>query len=157
MGSTCSGNLVAENAPGAARLEWLPANKVQTITADGTYDISAMEIAPGSAAYPQLLKIKTSTHGFYYLSYRKARSDISVPPNTQIPSVFFDGVSVHADELGFTNHLGDPLGPDATVNRLIGVLEDGKSFVDSQASVTVTQVSHGANSAQVTIDIVTCP
>lgn len=157
MGATCAANLVAENAPSVAKLGWLPATQVQEVTADGQYQISALERDPALAGNPQLLKIKTSTHGYYYLSYRKHRSDITVPPSTQIPSPFFSGVSIHADQKGFTGRMGEALPPDATVQRLVGVLKDGESFVDSTAGVTVTQVSSTANVATINIDLATCP
>lgn len=157
MGATCAGNLVAENGPAVAKLGWVPPAKVQTITADGEYKISALEQDPTVAQYPQVLKIKTSAHGYYYLSYRKLRSDINVPPNNQIPSVSFSGTSIHADEKGFTGRMGEALPPDATLQRLVGILEDGKSFVDSASSVTVTQVDRRTNVVTVNVDIATCP
>ncbi|HEV7731498.1 MAG TPA: NPCBM/NEW2 domain-containing protein [Candidatus Binatia bacterium] len=151
MGSTPVSNYLVVNAPIALRAGWVPAGAVQVVTANGQYQIGVFDAAPG--ALPQILKIKTANHGWYYLSYRQPVTG-TASQHGQIPDFYFRGVSVHSDGTGFTGPAGAPEDTDLTTSRQFGVLRDGEDFTDPVNGIVVHQVSHGATS--VTVDVTVC-
>jgi hypothetical protein len=59
------------NAAHKNKLGWMPLEKVQTISANGTYRVSPLNADSSSIPYPQVFKIaRPSTSDFYYISYR---------------------------------------------------------------------------------------
>ena len=113
----------------------------QSIVHAGTYQINRLEDVPGSVAYPQVLKLPsssvygTSVSGWpYYFSYKQvAGFDTSV-------GGYANGLSIHRWNGG---------NPAA-----IAALSDGGIFTDSQIGLTVKQLSHDSNT--VTVVITTC-
>ncbi len=127
------------NAPGKIDAGWLPSSAVETVTANGTFNVAAVETAPAPGQV-QALKIKGANGGtdYYYFSYRQA--------------------------LGFSFVLRPQYVATTSVTRWNGVtgartfllanLDDGQAFTDS-SKLRVTQRSHDAMHAYITVSFET--
>lgn len=126
--------LRAFNAPHKVQMGWVPAARVQTVTADGTYTISPLAVTDGSSL--QVLKIhKPDTNEDYYLGYRwPAGSDTGLEPK-------YGGSQVQLHRwLGSSNK-----------TFYLSGLGDGGSFNDPMNGINVTQISHSPSSAAVLV------
>lgn len=131
------------NAPHQEQMGWLDTLKFQTITHNGTYNISPLELDTSKAQYPQILKFpKPDTSDTYYLSYRQP-----IGFDTTLSSTYTKGVNIH-------HYISD----SATRTYFLSSLGDGEIYSDSVNGIIVTQLTH--NSDYVTVDIKlisTCP
>lgn len=135
------------------RLGWL-GNKVQTITADGTYTLSPQE---ESGNNPLALKVlrgidpNSGREWWYYLEMRKAVGFDSSLPTWE--NNFLNGITVHmgTPEYGNSNFLLD-MKPETYDHLLDGALEPGYTFVDSDTGIRIRTDSFSSNNAQVTIE-----
>jgi len=126
------------NAPHREQLGWLPAERVQRITASGTYDLAPLSADPVTVTLPQILKIyKPDTADWYYLSYR-----IGQGFDQNISTAFQGRVSVH-------RYRGDS---SSTKTTLFSPLNDGQSFSDALLGLQVTMVAHSDTAATVRVD-----
>ncbi len=111
---------------------------ITTVTASGTYDVSAMGNTPMVSGAPSALKIAKKDSGdFYYLSYRQVIGDYN-----QLSTTYTKGVNIHRYKgtgYGYTTH--------------IKTLIDGESFTDSANGITVSQVSQGSGYATVEVNV----
>jgi hypothetical protein len=123
------------NAPHKVQMGWLPTNKIVTITGSGTYQVSALEINPASAAFAQtfLINIPGSAES-YYLSYRTA-----LGYDTNLNSFYTGRLQVHRFSSG------------AVITRFISALQDNDTFADTSVGIEVRQTSHDANGCTFTV------
>jgi len=138
-----SWNLYQFNGPHKVAVGWVPSLGVQEVTASGTYTLSSLEAI---SAGTQTLRIpKQDTGEYYYISYRQPSGF-----DTTLPAGLVRGGSVHiADANGTVNtKLLDTTPGDGFGNA---ALSDGALFSDAINGITVTQVSHDANAALLTI------
>lgn len=140
------------NGPEKIGVGWLsPTSQMQTVTTNGAYTITHGET---NEAGIKILKIrKADTNEWYYVSYRKA-----IGFDTNLPSAFLNGASIHIWN-------SDPISPiypvfpqtqliDTTPgdnNALNAPLSDGTSFIDPTNGITVTQMSHTADSVTLNV------
>lgn len=118
-------------APQKLSRGWLPASNVQTVTVGGNYRVALLENARTDI---QALKIVVGTRHFY-CSYRRAVGfDSSLLPQ------YVDKTSVHISD-------------DRGASALYATLGDGESY--SMLNVTVTQTSHDATHAYLTVSFAT--
>jgi len=124
------------DAPHRVQAGWLPAGQVQTLSADGVYAVSALELDPSTAPAPQSLRVfKSDTGEYYYVSYRAG--------------IGFDQVlscCSYLNRLNVHRWAGNK-------TYLVAALDDGQTFTDPVTGFSVTQVSHDnlASSASVHI------
>jgi M6 family metalloprotease-like protein len=118
------------NAPEKERLGWLSDGGVQNVTESGTYTVSELAVPGGVKALK--LAVPGSSTDFYYVSYRTAVGLF----DGKLFSIYVDKTSVHrASSYG--------------ARLLLQNLDDGQSFSDS--GIQITQTSHDATTATVTI------
>jgi hypothetical protein len=126
------------NAPHREQLGWIPAERVQRITASGTYALAPLSADPLTVTSPQILKIyKPDTADWYYLSYR-----IGQGFDRNISTAFQGRLSVH-------RYRGDG---SSTKTTLFSPLNDGQSFSDALLGLQVTMVAHSDTAATVRVD-----
>jgi hypothetical protein len=123
------------NAPHKEQMGWLPSQEITMVTTDGTHEVAPLEIDPLDATIPTALKIfKPDTSEHYYISYRQG---IGFDQNLQQYS-YLDRTSVHQ-----WNAVDN--------TKLLAVLADGESFVDTANGITVTQTIHAADRSTVQV------
>jgi hypothetical protein len=120
------------NAPHKDWMGWLPAARIVDGSAGGTFTISALEMT--NPAYAQVIKVIPASGSPYWLSYRAA---IGYDANLPASYGYFNKLQVHR--------------ADQWISYLITQLDDGNAFVDQGLGLTVTQVSHSADSATVRV------
>jgi hypothetical protein len=109
---------------------------IATVTANGTYDLSAVGNTPMVSGAPTALKIAKKDSGdFYYLSYRQVIGNYN-----QLSTTYTKGVNIH-------RYQGSGYG----YTSLIKALANGESFTDSVNGITVSQVSQGGGYATVEV------
>jgi hypothetical protein len=125
------------NAPHKVQMGWLPTNKIVTITSGGTYQVSALEINPSSAAFAQtfLINIPGSSES-YFLSYRRP-----LGYDTNLNSFYTDRLQIHRFSSG------------AAITRLISALQDTDTFADTAVGFEIRQTSHDASSCTFTVTL----
>ena len=124
------------NTPHKVEMGWIPASRVQSVTATGTYTytVSLSEQTDGLAI--QAVKIpKPDLSGYYYFSYRRPLGF-----DEGLALVFRDKTSVHRWS-----------GVPSDKTFLLAALADGESFTDAANGITVTQQSHDAATATLAI------
>ena len=122
------------NAPHRHQLGWLDSYKVETVTADGSFNIAPLGLNPTLASGPQVIMIpKVDTKEKYYLSYRTP-----VGFDTGVNGMAFERLSVH-------RYPGDG---SMTKTYLVANLEDGQTFEDPVNGIVVTMVSHTSGYAR---------
>jgi len=123
------------NAPHKEQMGWLPSQEITAVTTDGTYEVAPLELDPLDVTIPTALKIfKPDTNEHYYVSYRQG---IGFDENLRQFS-YLDRTSVHQWNA-------------ADNTKLLAVLADGESFVDTANGITVTQTNHTADFAGVQV------
>jgi len=123
------------NAPHKEQMGWLPSQEVTTVTTDGTYEVAPLELNPLDATTTTAIKIfKPDTSEHYYVSYRQG---IGFDENLRQYS-YLDRTSVHQWNA-------------ADNTKLLAVLSDGESFVDTANGITVTQTNHVADHGTVQV------
>jgi hypothetical protein len=150
------------NAPHKIWAGWLPQKAGnggwRTVTADGAYQISPLEMNPASSPpYSKALKIIPPTGNPYFLSYRQpldfdlgwtagqvgkdGRSGTVVDPVPAISAYpFASGVTIHRHS-----------GGTGVQTLEIAVLADNQQFVIPGTGIVIRQTSH--NASQVTVNI----
>lgn len=126
------------------RIGWLTQTQVKEVTTSGTYTVAPFEI-PNDAV--QALKIKRSDgNGYYYLEYRQPLGF-----DKTLPIEATKGVLIHwSRSEGYGNKfLLDPKPADYVREAL----EDGTAFYDQLNNITISQVSHNASAATVSITL----
>ncbi|MEK7558891.1 MAG: hypothetical protein AAB521_01130 [Patescibacteria group bacterium] len=135
------------NAPHKIAMGWIPANRIQAVTTAGVYKIAPLET---SGSDIQAIKIKkTDTDEFYYLSYRQP-----IGLDATLPAGITRGISLHIYPLH--SSVGGDTGlidtsPDDSEVFMNAALADGSSFYDQINNLKVTQLSHDANSAIISV------
>ncbi|MBI4226606.1 hypothetical protein HY612_05845 [Candidatus Roizmanbacteria bacterium] len=126
------------NIPHITKLNWLDPGDVTSVFSKGFYTvkgISSFNLQRGLAVYKD-----NNLH--YYIEYRTPNGYDSLTS----PSAF-DGVLIHTSDQTATNIIDPNPLSDAVDERLT----DGAIFYDKVNNITIRQVSHNANSAQVEI------
>jgi hypothetical protein len=122
------------------QLGWLAAypGSFQSVTASGTYQLLHVGAPASTTGAPRTMRIaKPDSGDYYYLSYRESGGY-----DSGLASTYTQGVSVH-------RYSGSGYSPTS----LVKVLTDGASIVDGPNGIVVSQVSHGAGLATVTITV----
>jgi hypothetical protein len=128
------------NAPHRHQLGWLDSYKVETVTADGSFDIAPLGLDPTLAAGPQVVMIpKADTKEIYYLSYRTP-----VGFDTGVDGMALRRLTIH-------RYKGD-----GSMNKtyLMASLDDGQTFEDPANGIVVTMVSHTTGYVRADVKIV---
>lgn len=137
------------SAPHKASEGWLPSGRIQTVSSDGTYTIYPFE--PSSSNIQALRIAKPDTSEYYYLEYRRPTGFDSA-----LPAGITRGVIGHLfSDYNYTRTYLLDFTPGSAVGWADfddSALSDGATFTDSANSISVTQVSHDANSVVVNID-----
>ena len=123
------------NAPHKVQMGWLPQNKIVTVTASGTHQVSPLETDPSIAPFAQtfLVNIPGSSES-YYLSYRRPIGyDVNLNP------FYLDKLQIHRYSSG------------ASITRFISALADSDTFADPGAGFELRQTSHDANGCTFTV------
>jgi hypothetical protein len=129
------------NAPHQRQTGWLDPGKFQPVSVGGTYTVSPLELGPYDATSPQVLTLaKPDTGDTYYLSYRQP-----IGFDANLSTTYRNGISVHRYKGG------------SAQTYLLASLADGGVFTDAANGITVTQVSHDAQSATVQVQIESGP
>lgn len=134
------------NFPHKAAMGWIPTNRIQTVAADGTYDIAPVETSTSSL---QGLKIsKADTAESYYISFRKA-----IGFDTLLSSTYREGATIHSwnDRPATKTHI-----LCSVVTLSVGVcgsysLQDEEVFYDHINSIAIGQVEHNADNVKVMV------
>lgn len=126
------------------QFNWLPSSSVSQVTTNGDYVIYGDY---ESASAPNILKIsKPNTNESYYLSYRQAKGfDASMPAGETSGAT----IQIWSNTPGsaYTKLLTATPGAANTDSAL----KDGGVFSDSTNGITVTQLSHDAQSVKVRV------
>lgn len=123
------------NAAHAESVGWLPSVGTSSVSAAGTYQLAPLY---GSASGARTLVIpKPDTGENYYLSFRDGSG-----ADATLPSSYKNRLTVHKHS-----------GRASARTYLLGTYGDGQSFVDSANGITVTQLSHDANGARLSISM----
>lgn len=131
MGS--GGALVTLNGAHKAFMGWTPTSKIVS-GGIGTFTISPLQLDPSAAAHPQLVKMtKPNTGETYYFSYRRP-----IGYDTRLSSSYYDKLNVHTQTGGYST--------------FHAALSDGQAYVDSINGLTVTAISHDADSMTFRVD-----
>ena len=115
------------NAPHQDQMGWFDAypNSIGTISSDGTFSLTSLEIDPALATSPQIYKISSPSNGDYYLSYRT-----SVGIYNEISATYEDRISIHRF---------DP--ENIAQSRVVASLAPGESFVEPTLGFTIMPIS----------------
>jgi hypothetical protein len=109
------------------QMGWLPASQVPTLTADGSYDVTPLELTP-DASMPQLLKIDSPDgNGSFYLSYRRP-----IGVDADLCCEYLERLNVHRWTGGGAR------------SYLVATLGDGETFTDEATGFSVQQLGHDA-------------
>ncbi|MCC2677815.1 MAG: peptidase gametolysin [Pseudobdellovibrio sp.] len=119
------------NAPHKIQMGWLPSSKVIQ-GSKGVFEIAPLEVNPALTSLPQVITLKKSNGEILHLSYRRKIGYDSI-----ISSTYADRLNIHT-------------GSYATMFK--GALADGESYADTADGITVSVLSHTADSIQVQID-----
>lgn len=134
------------NGPHKVGEGWLPASThLQTVTSSGTYTITPTELSGSSI---KILKIpKPNTGDAYYFSYRQPLGF-----DSRLPAGLTSGASIHIwnGSVSSQTKMVDA-SPDGDFHN--AALIDGQSFTDSVNGITVTQVSHSADSVTLNVQL----
>lgn len=122
------------NAPHRYQMGWIPAANVVSVTSSGTYTVYKSEVL-GSG--PLTLKVRKGVSDYYWFSYRMA-----VGLDANLSSTYLSRTSVHSYR-----------GSGAIQTSLKTTLGDGSTFSDTAEGVSVTQVSHNADSVTLSVTI----
>lgn len=133
------------NGPHMHQLGWFNEfpNAVQTITAPGQYQLSAIGTVPDGTV-PQALRIfKPNTNEYYYLSYRQAAGW-----DASLPATYTQGVNIHRYK-----------GAGSYFTYFLQSLATTGLFMDNANGITVAPVTMGSGFAtvQVTFGCTTNP
>ena len=140
MGYCCSHR--AFNAAHVDQIGWLDPiqGNAITVVTDGVYDLAPLGADPGLTDFPQVLRIdRLDSTEDYVLSYRQP-----IGHDANLGSGYLKGVNIHhARRTGNWSYF-------------IRALGDGGSFSDTASGITITQLSHGAESVSVQIAFDNC-
>ncbi len=132
------------NAPHKIASGWVVSSRIVSVGSDGVFTLTPLgSDGPGT----KVLKIaKPDTDEEYYLSYR-VPDGLFDTSFTVLGMGSNEGVSLHvsSEEFGRKTYALAAL-PDRSLTLL-----DGTSFVDAENGVTVTQISHDADSVTVAV------
>jgi M6 family metalloprotease-like protein len=127
------------NAARKIEFGWVPSSRVVTATANGSYTISQLETAGSSA---QCLKVhKSDTNEDWYVGYR-------VP-------VGFDSTNLPPGYYGTQVHRAP--GYSGQHTYYYQNLTDTQSFADGANGITITQTSHDASTATLSVSFTPVP
>ncbi|KKQ94307.1 MAG: Peptidase M11 gametolysin [candidate division CPR2 bacterium GW2011_GWC1_39_9] len=130
------------NIPHKLEVGWLPNARIQTATVNGNYTIRQLENE--SSAYQAVKILKADTGEYYYFEYRKATGwDLGLPAGVTRGSI----AHVYS-EYGGNSYLLDMTPQDGWSDV---ALSDGNSFADTINNITVTQVSHDAETVTLNV------
>lgn len=124
------------SAPHRSQLGWVPSTEGETIAAGAavTRTLFALE-RQRDTTRARVISIPLADGSSYKLSYRQ---ELPEAPSSRSRR-YVTGITIHRDfGMGFTT-------------KLMGVLSDGKSFIDERNNIKITQSHHSADS--VTIDL----
>ena len=122
------------NGPHKDQMGWLPAGKVVNVASSGTYALAPLETDPATTGLPLALRVAGPSGGSYVLSYRR-----SVGVDANMRASYANRTSIHKTPGGNT--------------LLVKFIGDGEAFADAVSGLTVTQLSHDANAAQLAISM----
>lgn len=138
------------NAPHKLFAGFIPSTKTQSVTANGTYTVTPLEINDSTI---KVLKIaKKDTSQTYFVSYRQPIG----PFDSALTSTLTRGVSIHTA----TNPPAHTEIIDTTPgngNYYDAPLSDGASFTDNINGLKITQVSHNGSGAVVSVSFFSAP
>ena len=121
------------NGPHKDQMGWISPGGVVTATTAGVYTLGPLETSPTSSGLPVLLRVpRLTTGGDYYVSFRRR---IGFDSNMRLD--YADSTSIHTRP--------------STNTLLVRVLADGQTFSDPANGLTITQTSHDATAARVTV------
>jgi hypothetical protein len=136
------------NASLKDKLGWLPDNRLQEATTDGTYSIVPLETStlPGI----QALKIKKpDTDQYYYLEYRQPTGfDSNIKP------IITNGALIHTPEGSINRSYIGSLLLDATPETKFledEAMSDGRSVQDTINNIQITQLAHSGSSVTLAV------
>lgn len=128
------------NAPHKADMGWIPAGRIQTATASGSYTVAVTELAPASASPRpptdfQIIQtaIPGESSAYYSISYRGQHGNYS----TELPAAYRNKLSIHR------------IYSSSTYSYLIGSIGTGESWSDGQ--VHINNVSTASTYATFTV------
>lgn len=122
------------NAAHHHQLGWRAASQIQTVTADGYYDIAPLELDATQATAPQMLRVaKPDTGETYYLSWRQ-------------PIGFDSNLTATQYNLSVHRYAGT-----GGMTYLLGNYADGQSFADPANGLTFTAVSRSTGTLTVQV------
>jgi hypothetical protein len=122
------------NGPHKRQMGWLGEDGAASVGDGGTIVLSSLEQDPAQAPFPQVYEVAVPGDDPYFLSYRR-----SAGYDDDLDSVYVGRTTIHRQS-GSTGK-----------TRLIARLDDGESFEDDEAGVTITQVSHASASVTVLV------
>ncbi len=134
------------NAPRKLGEGWLtPTTHLRTVTANGTYTISATET--NDSSIKALKIVKPDTSDAYYLSYRQPIGTF----DATMPAGFTGGAAIHIWNGSLTSQtklIDTTPGDNSSLNA---PLADGRSFIDPTNGLTFTQLSHSSTTVTVSV------
>lgn len=139
------------NAGEKDKLGWIPASRIKDVTESGIYELYPLERL--ETGY-QILRIpKLDTNQYYYLEYRQpiGTFDSSLPTN-----IHNTLIHIWNENQFFINRLAGTFIIDtmpSTIYEADEALTDGTTFQDESNSISVTQLSHNATSATISITL----
>ena len=124
------------NGPHMEQMGWIPDLQIRDISnvVDTTYQLASLETDPGTTALPHVLKLgKPGTEDSYYLSYR-----VRAGYDANLNGSYHSRLNIHRwDGSGQT--------------LFIDALADGETFTDTDAGISITQLSQSQGVAQVLV------
>ena len=124
------------NAPHKLQMGWTPAAKVIDAGV-GVYELAPLGADPWSTTLPQILRVSRGSSRPFIVSYRTATD----PYEDNLRTEYRQRTFVHTHSGGSSNTL------------LVGYLADGQRLEDSVTGVAIRQISGGATSATVAVEM----
>ena len=128
------------NAPHKIQMGWIPGTRWTTISANGTYQLSPLELSPGSAPFQLAYRIVPPSGFAYFLSYRRP--------------IGWDAGTIPAYESSPRGPMGPPFSEGVNVHRhnttgvqtrYIRTMADNQTYTIPGTAIQILQVNHDAN------------